>query len=312
MHLIKNLITSIINISVDKDSSLIFERYLHNEPVNEGLKDMVAAGALGLASLAGPNNNVQAGSPPPITRQAAQNIPIDYNDMFNYISTSEGKGKPGRPGYRYNDSKGLPTIGIGHLITKDSPNIFRKLFGNKVDIKGTLSGRKPMSDSMMLKLFQTDVQKKIDTAQRLVPAFDTYPQYVKNAIVDGLYRGDLGPKTRGFINSGDFKAAAKEYLNHNDYRKSVASNKAGKPHGVKGRMERNRDAFLKYSGDKSKEVSAEPGTRNADEQAIIVRQGDTLSAIAKRQGITLQQLLKVNPQIKDVNRISIGQEIKLP
>ena len=45
---------------MDKDNHLIFERYIHNEPMNEGLKDVLAAGALGLASLAGPNKDVQA------------------------------------------------------------------------------------------------------------------------------------------------------------------------------------------------------------------------------------------------------------
>lgn len=301
---------------MDKDNHLIFERYFHNEPMNEGLKDVLAAGALGLASLAGPNKDVQAASQAPqelnINRYAKQNIPIDYKNMFNYISTSEGKGKPGRPGLRYNDSKGLPTIGIGHLITNNSPKIFKELFGNNANINGMLSGRVAMSDPQMFKLFQRDVQSKIDKARKLITDFDSFPQYVKNAIVDGLYRGDLGPNTRGFINAGNFAAAAKEYLNHNDYRKSVAKNKAGQPHGVKGRMERNRDAFLKYSGDKSNKVSAKPGTRNADEQAIIVKQGDSLSAIAKREGLTLQQLIKANPQIKDKDRISIGQEIKLP
>lgn len=301
---------------MDKDNHLIFERYIHNEPMNEGLKDVLAAGALGLASLAGPNKDVQAASQAPqelnINRYAKQKIPIDYKDMFSYISTSEGKGKPGRPGLRYNDSKGLPTIGIGHLITNDSPKIFKELFGNNANINGMLSGRVAMSDPQMFKLFQRDVQTKIDKARDLITDFDTFPQYVKNAIVDGLYRGDLGPKTRGFINAGNFAAAAKEYLNHNDYRKSVAKNKAGEPHGVKGRMERNRDAFLKYSGDKSKTVNAKPGTRNADEQAIIIKQGDSLSKIARDHKITLQQLLKVNPQIEDADRIKIGQEIKLP
>ena len=57
---------------------------------------------------------------------------------------------------------------------------------------------------------------------------------------------------------------------------------------------------------------ANQGTRNADEQAVIVKQGDSLSKIARDHKITLQQLLKVNPQIKDADRISIGQEIKLP
>lgn len=43
-----------------------------------------------------------------------------------------------------------------------------------------------------------------------------------------------------------------------------------------------------------------------------VRAGDTLSKIAARNGTTLPQLLQANPQIKDPNRIGIGDVINLP
>ena len=291
---------------------------IYNEEIlNEDWKSKL--GALGLAAglgLGGADKDAQASTykePTPVTKQASQSIPIDYSDLFDYISKSEGKGKPGRPGFKYNDSKGLPTIGIGHLITKDTPGIFRSLFGSKANINGMLSGRVPMSDSEMFKLFQRDVQKKIDTAQRLVPAFDTYPQYVKNAIVDGLYRGDLGPDTRGFINAGDFKAAAKEYLNHGDYRKSVAKNKAGKPHGVKGRMERNRDAFLKYSGTKPVQVDFKQrtsSTRTSTPDTYTIQAGDSFSKVAKRFNLSVNDILKANPGVNP-RKLQIGQDIKL-
>jgi murein DD-endopeptidase MepM/ murein hydrolase activator NlpD len=44
----------------------------------------------------------------------------------------------------------------------------------------------------------------------------------------------------------------------------------------------------------------------------MVKVGDTLSKIAARNGLTLAQLLQANPQIKDPNRISIGDVINLP
>lgn len=43
-----------------------------------------------------------------------------------------------------------------------------------------------------------------------------------------------------------------------------------------------------------------------------VKPGDTLSKIASRNGLTLAQLLQANPQIKDPNRISVGDAINLP
>ena len=42
-----------------------------------------------------------------------------------------------------------------------------------------------------------------------------------------------------------------------------------------------------------------------------VKSGDTLSQIAKRHGTTLKALLAANPQIKDANKIRVGQKIKL-
>lgn len=42
-----------------------------------------------------------------------------------------------------------------------------------------------------------------------------------------------------------------------------------------------------------------------------VKKGDTLSKIAKDNGITLEQLKKLNPEIKDINKIRIGQKINI-
>lgn len=43
-----------------------------------------------------------------------------------------------------------------------------------------------------------------------------------------------------------------------------------------------------------------------------VQPGDTLSKIAKRNGITVSQLLNANPQITNPDRIQVGQVINLP
>ena len=41
----------------------------------------------------------------------------------------------------------------------------------------------------------------------------------------------------------------------------------------------------------------------------VVKRGDTLSKIAAANNMTLKQLLGKNPQIKDANKISVGQQI---
>jgi murein DD-endopeptidase MepM/ murein hydrolase activator NlpD len=43
-----------------------------------------------------------------------------------------------------------------------------------------------------------------------------------------------------------------------------------------------------------------------------VKPGDTLGKIAKNNGVSLSQLLEANPQIKDPNRIKVGDLITLP
>jgi LysM repeat protein len=48
-------------------------------------------------------------------------------------------------------------------------------------------------------------------------------------------------------------------------------------------------------------------------KTITIKRGDTLSEIAKNTpGVTLGALKKANPNIKDLNKISIGQKINMP
>lgn len=43
-----------------------------------------------------------------------------------------------------------------------------------------------------------------------------------------------------------------------------------------------------------------------------VRAGDTLSKIAMRNGVTLAQLMQANPQVKDPNKIKVGDVLNVP
>jgi LysM repeat protein len=43
-----------------------------------------------------------------------------------------------------------------------------------------------------------------------------------------------------------------------------------------------------------------------------IKKGETLSKIATAHGITIEELLAANPQIKNPNRISEGQQITIP
>jgi LysM repeat protein len=47
-------------------------------------------------------------------------------------------------------------------------------------------------------------------------------------------------------------------------------------------------------------------------QVYTVRQGDLLSKIAKKFDVTIEDLLKANPQIKNPDRITVGDKITIP
>ena len=194
---------------------------------------LAALGIIG-ATLGG-TGQVQAKMPTPITQAVKQD-----HSYYEYIVPSEGKGKDGRPGYAYKDHKGYLTVGVGHLVTRNDP-ILKKIVGKNYSV--VISGRMPLDDSQMQQLFDYDVQSKLKLAKSKVNNFDRLPTAVQNAIVDGFFRGDLSgsPNTLELMNSGDFKAAAVEDLNNDEYRKSKKERT-----GVAPRMQRNAAAYSAY------------------------------------------------------------------
>ena len=47
-------------------------------------------------------------------------------------------------------------------------------------------------------------------------------------------------------------------------------------------------------------------------QVYVVAKGDTMSKIAKKFGVTIEEILAANPQIKNPDKIGIGDEITIP
>lgn len=45
---------------------------------------------------------------------------------------------------------------------------------------------------------------------------------------------------------------------------------------------------------------------------VVVYQGETLSSIAKRCGVTVEALLRVNPEIKNVRELQVGEKVVIP
>ena len=63
--------------------------------------------------------------------------------------------------------------------------------------------------------------------------------------------------------------------------------------------------WVEYSKEEVKEE------KKAEQKVYFVHKGDTLSSIAKANGMSLAKLLSFNPQIRNINLISVGQVIYL-
>ena len=63
------------------------------------------------------------------------------------------------------------------------------------------------------------------------------------------------------------------------------------------------------SGGNAEASTASPESTGVD---YVVKKGDTLWAIAKRYGVSLQELTAANPQIKNPNLIYPGDGVKIP
>ena len=195
---------------------MTFEEYYY---IEEGLKDKVKT--LGLASLLALSSKadipmISFGND--VGKPIASSNSVLFNDkLFNYIKKSEGARSK-----LYKDSKGLWTIGIGHLVKPEELSKF----------KG-----KTLSEAEIQKIFNNDIVSKIALAkQKIGNKFDSLSDDMKIAIIDGFFRGDLSgsPRSLQYIRSGKYKEAAKEYLNNAEYKSAKSSGS-----GVASRMERN-------------------------------------------------------------------------
>jgi len=165
----------------------------------------------------------------------------------------------------YDDGAGYATIGIGHMMgkiiskdkrtglpTKISPNprskeVFDKLFGRTIDFNAVATGKQTLTNEQIKLLAETvDVPEHYKIAQRIFPNIDSYPDYVKYALLNGVFRGEFkkGYHVVKAINAGNFKDVVKFYLMRRDY---SGAKKHGKLRGLISRMDENQYAFLKYA-----------------------------------------------------------------
>jgi len=129
-------------------------------------------------------------------------------DIEKYIIEHEGY-KPGL----YKDSKGKDTSGVGQ--TEKYRNIS----------------------------FRDTVKDFVKKTKNFIPEYDNLPKYLQKEFVQAAYRGDLGlsKKTRKLFNKRQYKQAAEEFLNNEEYKNPNT------PESIKKRMLNVRNAILKFS-----------------------------------------------------------------
>jgi len=126
----------------------------------------------------------------------------------------------------HQDYKGLWTIGIGHLIGKGT-QADRDAFVNKRLKEGK---GEALSHNEALELFKYEVTTHYNIVERVFKDIwqDITPE-LKAALVDISYRGDLKSKATGkllkfteYLKNKNWELAAKEYLNHKEYKSRAA------------------------------------------------------------------------------------------
>lgn len=110
----------------------------------------------------------------------------------------------------YLDHLGLPTFGIGHLVTEDDPE-----YGQEVGTE--------VSEERVAEVFESDVQVTLDECQRLYSDFDELPEEVQLIIANMMF--NMGrPRLSQFkmmkacIDDRDWPGAADQMMDSKWYR----------------------------------------------------------------------------------------------
>lgn len=137
--------------------------------------------------------------------------------------------------------RGIIEPGMAHLIMEEGfvPGQYDDDVGVKTEGVGQTG------ENIGANFFTETYPKYEARAREKVKNYNKLPEKTQMAVLSAVYRGDLGPKAAKLIEEGKFEAAAKEYLNHKEYRQRKRKNPED---GVVKRMERNAEAIRSGDG----------------------------------------------------------------
>lgn len=231
---------------------------LQEEVVNRGgdpiqiIEESVDNNSTTETEVAPPQQNV-AEPPAPVEQEEPERSENNLADEY----TDHGMANEGVRTRVYDDTAGIPTVGIGHAMGRTenddwgprSIRVFREVLGMGLDEwRAVHSGQQELTRDQVRALYRHDVEEHIRRAQNSFDDFDSFPMYLQIALLDSTFRGDTGRNTTALINNGNWLEATSEYLNRKDYYR--AKNRIPNPRtgqiegGIVPRMERNAAAIL--------------------------------------------------------------------
>lgn len=238
---------------------------------------------------------------------------------------------------KYLDTKGIPTVGIGHNLGEEKASIeaFKRAFGSEGEsLRNAVMSGSRLTKEQAEKLFDVDYEEHRNRTVKMIPNLDTYDPEVQSVLVSGTYRGHVSdsPTFRKLLAAGKYEEAATELLNREEY-KNPKKDKKGNliAPGVITRLERDAD-IIRRMGQKKTSVTPPSDDTVAPQDTVTTPQktvttpqkpvttgrvhtvipGDNLSKIAAKYKKTLQQILDANPGIKNPDRIDPKQNINIP
>lgn len=207
-----------------------------------------------------------------------------------------------------------------------------------------MAGTASLTDDQIEKLLRSDVESRLPRLRKHVgEGFDDLPSSLQNELAAEFFRGGLGnaPTASGLIRQGKFGEAADAYLDSREYRKAkLARGDRKEPVGgwndIAFRYDRVAEELRSHQAEldrkKAEEEAKKKGTvinppstptppkptetkpttsESGDGEFYEVQSGDNLSGIARRNKMDLSQILKLNPQIKNPDRIAPTDRVRI-
>ena len=166
-------------------------------------------------------------------------INCDFDGICKKVIEDESAGNEKKILRVYKDSKGLPTLGHGHLINPNSKKVLGQVIADQKRIDNVLAGKEAITPDEAMGILKVDVKDRLPKLKKLVPSFETRSPELQANLYSEYHRGMLqqSPKAVKSLNQGDIEGFAKNYVDAKDYRESKASGT-----GIYKRMDRLVDA----------------------------------------------------------------------